>query len=336
MSNRNEVKARADDVRRTYNYLRLSMIAVLLAIFVAVAGERLVGRCFQESISAYYYTPVQAVFVGGLLALGVGMVAIWGRTDVEDAFLNLAGLFAPVVAFVPTTVVNRCSVVDVDAGGTPLDRGSIDQVTREQPKFADGAQAAIDNNILAFLVVVFFALLIMAIVRRVRPARHRPGSGQRLPYQLSYGLAVLAWGVGVVTFTLMREGFYDRAHGWSAILLFVCIIVVVFAGAQDRAKAKAGEERWKDLSWIPRTKLVLKDKYAWLGLAMIGSVGAIAIYEWATGWAYWVLLVETVLLVQFAVFWVMQTVDYWWNVDEESEARPSPSGKAEREPVAES
>ena len=52
--------------------------------------------------SAYYYTPAQAIFVGALIGLAACMIALKGTTPVEDVFLNLGGVFAAVVAIVPT------------------------------------------------------------------------------------------------------------------------------------------------------------------------------------------------------------------------------------------
>jgi hypothetical protein len=45
---------------------------------------------------------VRAVCVGALVAQGVGMVVLEPDNQLEDIFLNVAGVLAPVVAFVPT------------------------------------------------------------------------------------------------------------------------------------------------------------------------------------------------------------------------------------------
>src|SRR5262249_55555658 len=87
----------------TYRYLRLSIVVMVLALFVSVLIERFHVGCWQGSISAYYYTPAHAIFVGALVAIGVSLIAIKGSTDLEDVLLNVAGLLAPIVAFVPTT-----------------------------------------------------------------------------------------------------------------------------------------------------------------------------------------------------------------------------------------
>ena len=56
----------------TYQYLRFSVLAVVLGLFIAIAIEWAQSSgCLQRSISAYYYTPVGAVFVGAVVAMGV-------------------------------------------------------------------------------------------------------------------------------------------------------------------------------------------------------------------------------------------------------------------------
>src|SRR3954447_25805087 len=96
---------------RTYSLLRMGMLGVLLGLGVSVLLE--INRsngCVQRSISAYYYTPTRAVFVSSLVALGVSMIVLWGKNWVDDGFLNLAGMLAPVVAFVPTSDANFCGI----------------------------------------------------------------------------------------------------------------------------------------------------------------------------------------------------------------------------------
>ena len=115
---------------KSYRYLRLSIVVVVLALLASVLIERSKVSCWQGSISAYFYTPVQAVFVSALVVIGVSLVAIKGSTDWEDVLLNLAGVLAPLVAFVPTSPPTvSCSSIEVVAGdATPY----------------------IDNNVLAF------------------------------------------------------------------------------------------------------------------------------------------------------------------------------------------
>jgi hypothetical protein len=101
--------------RRTYLFLRLSVVAVIAVLAISLIKDyyRPDPNCLQGSISAYYYTAVQSVFVGALVALGLVFIVLWGKTPGEDAWLNMAGLVAPVVAFVPTIRPTKCGLTDL-------------------------------------------------------------------------------------------------------------------------------------------------------------------------------------------------------------------------------
>src|SRR5437867_185942 len=129
---------------------------MLLAVSIAI--ERSKVSCWQTSISAYYYTPVRAIFVGVLIAVGLSLIVYKGRTSLEDVCLNFAGMFAPVVAIAPTTDVGRCWSI----APNPL------------PVQADGSLATwvvtnIHNNFYSLLIaggVGLAVALILAIVVR--------------------------------------------------------------------------------------------------------------------------------------------------------------------------
>ncbi|NEA32684.1 hypothetical protein [Streptomyces sp. SID13031] len=286
-----------DVEERTYNYLRLSVVAVIVALGVALVIEWFSADwCFQKSISAYYYTPVQLVFVGALVAIGVCMVALWGRNAAEDAFLNLAGLLAPVVAFVPASRATRCSVVS-DTGTRPTE-GQAAPVDDDVIK---AAHEAIDNNMGAVLVVVLLGLALTVLSRRMRPWSSGQSKSAKAAYLSSYLLALATWLVGVIVFFMDPDLLYRRAHFSAAILFFACVIVVVFASAYERTRTD--EERTRGA----RVRAALKDRDAVVGYAMILSIPVIA----ATGSDYWVLLVEGTLILLFGTFWLLQTYDHW-------------------------
>ena len=79
--------------------------------------------CLQPSISAYYYTPVGAVFIGVLVTMGVCLVALKGNTDGEDVLMNLAGMLAPGVAFIPTPDAGTCRSAPLATLRHPEHRG---------------------------------------------------------------------------------------------------------------------------------------------------------------------------------------------------------------------
>ena len=99
-----------DPVRLTYRYLRVAIVAVVLVLFVSLTMQIVADRgkldsgeeWWHASISAYFYSPVQSIFVGALVAIGTCLIAIKGRHGAEEVLLNFAGMFAFVVALVPT------------------------------------------------------------------------------------------------------------------------------------------------------------------------------------------------------------------------------------------
>jgi hypothetical protein len=78
------------------------IVGLLLALAVAVIIQSVQQGSLLASVSAYYYTAAQAVFVGALAGLGVAMIALQGIDVPEDTFLNLGGIFAILVAMLPT------------------------------------------------------------------------------------------------------------------------------------------------------------------------------------------------------------------------------------------
>ncbi|MFG1817823.1 hypothetical protein ACGFIF_28965 [Kribbella sp. NPDC049174] len=272
-------------------------MAVIVALGVSLAIEWISAEgCFQTSISAYYYTPVQLVFVGALVAIGVCMVALWGRNAAEDAFLNLAGLLAPVVAFVPASRATRCSVVS-ETGTRPTE-GQAAPVDDDVVK---AAHEAINNNMGTVFLVVLLGLAFTVWSRRMRPWSSAQSKSDKVAYLSSYLLALAAWLAGVIVFFADRDLFYRRAHFAAAFLFFACVIVVVFASAYERTRTD--DER----SFGARVRATMKDRDAVVGYAMVLSIPVIV----AIGSDYWVLRLEGVLILLFGTFWLLQTYDHW-------------------------
>jgi uncharacterized membrane protein len=261
---------------KTYRYLRLGMVALLagLACSVAIEWWNTGRRCFQTSISAYYYTPAQGIFVATLLAIGVCMVVIKGNTNSDDILLNIGGMLAPVVAFVPTPSKGNCYSVPVNVG----ERG---------PNVA--------NNMAAlFLVGVIALVLTVAIGRKaLKDSRNVVG----------VALAVLLLAVAFYFFWKHRLFFLSHAHYAAANTMFVCIIAVVVWNAREYGKSGAGNSRHE---WVNR--------YGIIAAAMIVTAGGMFAAKLAFTWDHAVLWIEGSLLLLFAVFWIFQTRELWNHV----------------------
>ncbi|GAB1510596.1 hypothetical protein JCM33774_26380 [Actinophytocola sp. KF-1] len=240
-------------------------------LLIAVVVERLSTdpRCWQGSLSAYYYTPVQSVFVGALITIGVCMVALRGQGDGEDVLMNLGGMLAPVVALVPTPHPGGCRSVGVAVNAAPEN---------------------IKNNMTAFFIAGVIAL-VAGLITLLRQKR-------RTAWQIAgFAAAVLIFLGGVYWFREGRTGFDAYAHYSAAIPLFVCIVIVVFLNAR---------RTWK---WL----------YGTIGILMAISAGVLGVITWRTGWAHGILVIEVTLILLFAVFWVVQTVERWKKMPEQQQ-----------------
>ena len=85
--------------QRSYRYVRASLIGLFVALATAVVFQSITQGGLLTSISAYYYTPAQAIFVGALVAIGAAMVALRGVTTMEEVALNIGGMLAPAAIY---------------------------------------------------------------------------------------------------------------------------------------------------------------------------------------------------------------------------------------------
>jgi hypothetical protein len=264
----------------TYRYLRLAIVVVVLALMSSVIIEVVHTGCWQGSISAYYYTPVHAVFVGALVALGVSMIAIKGSTDVEDMLLNVAGVLAPIVAFVPTSPP------------TSTDTCPATALLTADP------QAFIDNNVLSFAiggaialgVAVIAVLLGKSSIRRFDPST---------VVGLVLSGALLA--VGLIWYYGFRDNFLEHAHGGAAAVMFLLVaVVMVISALRARRVHRDGPARWY---WVA---------YAALAASMVlSAIGVSIALKLDRDWRHQILLLEILELTAFALFWVLQTLEHW-------------------------
>lgn len=251
----------------TYRWVRFALMALLLMLLISVSAETL-RTGWQTSLSGYYYTASGPVLIATLAATGVCLVALRGFTDAEETCLNLAGISAPMVAFVPTPV--------------PEHRPDV---------------AAITNNALSFLAVLaigYVAVLLVGLRRR------RTGGAWPSSRWGAIGLVATAaaWVVGIGWIVLDRTSFAAHAHVLAAVFTFVPFAGVVVLNtdwgvrrlAQD---ADASPTRFDGAYWA----------------IVVGMVAVVAVFSALWRWRYALLGAEAGLLLLFAVFWVLQTID---------------------------
>jgi hypothetical protein len=264
----------------TYRYLRLSLVTVLAMLALAVLLEMAGGR-FQPSISDYYWTPVRSVFVGSLVALGVGMVVIKADNELEDILLNAGGVLAPVVAFVPTPDVGTC--------------------TTFQPSLSQDTVAAIGNNVGALLGAGLLAFVVHLALTRGRPRTPVPASVRRARVIGTVVTGLLLAG-GFVWFRVDRPSFDCGAHFAAAIPLFGCIIGVAVLNAVTRTQEHLAQG-------LPLARSI-RNRYTVI-VVLIVLVLLAAIPVQLGGSRFTVLFLEAGVLLFFLVFWILQSAELW-------------------------
>lgn len=242
----------------TYRYVRFGLLALLLTLAVSVGAET-VRSGWQTSLSGYYYTAAGPVFIAVLGAVGACLIALRGFTDAEDVCLNLSGISAPMVAFVPTPA----------AGHRP-----------DVP--------AIVNNALSFLVVLAIGYVVVLVVALRR--RHRP-----TPWGVVGLVATAAaWIVGMTWVLLDRTSFAAHAHALAAVFTFLPFAGVVVLntdwGVRVLAReAEASRTRFDAAYWAIVAGMVAVTAafgllHAWAYAVLGVEVGLLALFA-----VFWVL-----------------------------------------------
>lgn len=268
----------------TYRYLRISMVGAVVLLAVSIAIERGQVDCWQTSVSAYYYTPTRAIFVGVLMAVGLCLIVIKGSTPWEDASLNAAGMLAPIVAVVPTADVGTCW--SQTPRPLPVD---------DDGELADWVVANIDNNITALVVTGIVGLIVAAVIASIA-TRNMKAIAEVGPVQMRLGLlgAMAFLVAGAVTFALW-DGFDTRAHGLAAVTMFLFLAIAVGINAWQHRSDPA-----------PRAYFWL---YAVIAFLMLAA-GAV-MFPLGSRWDHMVLVLEATEITLFAVFWLVQTKEHW-------------------------
>lgn len=300
---------------RSYRYVRVSMVGLLIALAAAVVYQSVRQHGLLSSISAYYYTPAQAIFVGALIGLGVAMIALRGTTEVEDVVLNLGGMLATVVAVVPTSrgqdfaaAVKACRTagVKVLTGRVPtrLDCPTVQSLVA-------ATKENVQNNMVALLVAGGLVLLVaLGFAWRGRAAGasvQAPPDGESA-YNVwwALGSASALYVIALVTFWIATDWFVDQAHYYSAAGLFLSIVAVVVANGFRRNEpdphAAEGPLRQRLSGSEGRWYLVLAVAMIVAAVVLVWLVAANVIT------LFWL---EAALITLFAAFWVAQTWEQW-------------------------
>jgi hypothetical protein len=269
----------ADYAIRTWRYLRLAMVSLVVGLAAAVLFEwdKAHEACFQASISAYYYTPARLFFVSALVAIGVCLLCLRGNTDPEDILLNVAGVAAAVVGLVPTPHIGSCMSVPVG----------------DHDALHDAISHDVANNVFALLVVGAVGLLVFAALVGVHAVRKR-----RQPSRTTlagFAGALLVEVASAVVFYTERDFAVAHAHTAAALLLFASIFVVVSLNA---AAHWGGVRAYRNL-------------YVAIAAGMALALIVVGCVDLAVTWQHATLVTEGVFIGLFAAFWSVQTHELW-------------------------
>ena len=331
----------SDHAMKTYRYLRIAIVAMVIALLISIWFEFRAANELLSAISTYYYTPVNPLFVGSLIMIGICLIAIRGSTVFEEVFLNLSGMLAPVVALVPTSF--PASSYQGELYHIP-----IEALTGN----------TIPSIVLAAIVAVFITVLLAARSQgqALKPAPAGP--------TVWIGLAVAVAGAAALLAVYQIVG-SQAAHNTAAVGMFVGLWAVATASAVRHVQVDG--RRSARLAWcagIGGTLAVLGivlavggvwraaagATLAWIFLAGVVLVivaivvpclrdGARAYFEVLRGdepycrryllIALWMVaagplvglvpgefpqrafLLEIAELVPFGIFWIVQTIERW-------------------------
>jgi hypothetical protein len=292
-----------DAMVKTYRYLRGGLVGVVVLLAVAIIKEAIDNRCFQTSISAYYYTPARAIFVGVLFILGFGLIVLRGHRSVEDIVLNIAGMLAPIVAIMPTTDVGTCGIIDPNP--SPIENGEL----------AGWVVQNVDNNLWALMITGLVGVVATFVVGLIAMRVDQRRGGTVLTRRTGYGLLVVAALIvaTMLVYALAPEWSRSHAHGWSAVAMFVALAAVALLNS--RPEYTAGRTYQKI--------------YLTIGVLMVG-VGAFCFI--ALGRLdHQILVLEASEILLFAAYWAVQTVEHW----DEANPRSDGSNAIDRPVVSE-
>jgi hypothetical protein len=269
----------------TYRFLRLGILAAVVTLTVSLVAEIMRTDCLRNSISAYFYSPSRTIFTGSLMAVGLCLIAIQGDDDWDEASLNLAGMLAPMIAVLPTSVSTKCDPAFV---GLP-DNDPRYQVMIEA--IEDQTRDGLHNNVIAYFGVLLAALIAVAFLVPKRLVRSDLGAGK---VRIALVLYIAVVGVFVYFASRTWNEHSAWAHNLSAISMFVFFGFVVCYNA-TRSKAPA---------WY---------RVACLVIAVLMAVMALAVFpvlRWVLDVDWNVFFLEATEIALFGAFWMLQTIAF--------------------------
>jgi ABC-type multidrug transport system fused ATPase/permease subunit len=283
-----------------YRSLRLAIVFLLLALAASVFYQTIHQGSFLQSVSAYYYTPAQPVFVAALIGFGVMMIAMQGLSNAENVFLRLAGIFAIAVALIPTrlsgdfqTAVQACQ----KSGGT----SPTQQVKNLNCATILATRASVENNVAAALIAGGLALVLIAVIL-FKGGGAKTGTSEGRWALAALFASTLLWLGGLIALAVSVDWLGNYGHVIGGIGLLVCVLLVAGANAYRQERPTMGS--------VPKGK-VLKSPgdhlFMWLAIVML-VISGVLIGLWQSD-VISLFDVEMPVAFLFALFWTVQTIE---------------------------
>lgn len=271
--------------QRTYRYVRLSIVgAVLLLAVSLVIVFATVGPI--ASISHAIYTPGRSIFVGVLFGVALALVALSGHS-VEQALLDIAALCAPVIAIVPT----------------PLRTGDVPGLIADCPDPATpcvpvAEVPGIQNGMISLVVLAACGIVAAIVIARAQRTLSA-GTAWSIGVAVALVIAAAVWGLAAPGSFLMF------GHLVATSTFFGIIVVVAAIGAFTSLPP------WR--TWYAIIAIAIAIDLVFLVTVVVLRLNGVDLVE-RTGVPF-IFIGETIAVALFAVFWTLQTVQLWNDVD---------------------
>lgn len=261
----------ADSIN-TWRYLRLSMVAVVAGLAAAVLYEH-----FQVRGKDCFQTSISAYYYTPARSVFVAALV-----SIGVAMICLRGN----TPWEDLLLNLAGTLAPVVAFVPELDPGTCWSVAG-----ATEARAAnIANNLSALLITGALAL-VFALWRAWREPPSRPA-------RIALALAIVAWAVVLLVYEYAGEFFDRNAHGTAATAMFLCIIAVACINVREYRRLHQRRTYWNRYTPVAAAMLVVLTVQ--LATLITGEL-----------WSHQTIVVESLLLFLFTVFWVIQTCELW-------------------------
>jgi hypothetical protein len=265
-----------------YRDVRVGMVIVTLMVFVAIVIEQLSATCWQFALSAYYYTSAHSILIAALLALGALFIMYKGSNDTEDVLLNLAGVSALMIAMVPQ-------------GRPAMLCGRNDLPPQFEP--------AIQPNVWAVVAALILGWSTMALLHWRNHTRHKKSPLGTVALWIFW--VIMA--VGFIALVFFPGWFNANVHGIAGFLMLLSFIITVFCAAcvvgQEDIKKSPNQGRYQVCYWIIA------------GIMVVTLIAVVAVHLKHPGWEPWVIWLESAVIIEFALYWAIQTWELWNSPD---------------------